>query len=235
VKEFRARRPYPLEAFAKAFHDFGPSSSVHAVRHQDVGLRERIWRSCTQCTAMSLTNNVFVAILWMGSATAAGSGGPDALWVQVNLQFEHSISSNAIAPIAKSEAAAIWRVYGVELLWSDCESDAALHLDVVVARKQLDPLFDPGSAALGLTNLDGAGGVNGPIRISFDRIESLLQFRSERVPLMHTQEIGRALGRVLGPRTGTRTARITGVSRRHRTDARELPHRRPGATRSAIF
>jgi hypothetical protein len=151
---------------------------------------------------MSLTTNVFVAILWMGSATAAGSGGPDALWVQVNLHFEHSISSNAIAPIAKSEAAAIWRVYGVELLWSDCESDAALHLDVVVARKQLDPLFDRWRAALGLTNLDGAGGVNGPIRISFDRIESLLQFRSERVPLMHTQEIGRALGRVLAHELG---------------------------------
>ena len=88
---------------------------------------------------MPLTSSVCAAVctMCMWSTGPADSQQRDALAVQVNVEFDHSITSNLIKAVVKDEAAAIWKGHGVDLLWSDGEGGAAaLHLDVIVARHQ---------------------------------------------------------------------------------------------------
>jgi hypothetical protein len=44
--------------------------------------------------------------------------------------------------------------------------------------------------------------VQGPIRIEFDTLDSLIKHRSDAVTLLHDLELGRALGRVLAHELG---------------------------------
>jgi hypothetical protein len=112
----------------------------------------------------------------MWSNGPADSRQPDTLAVHVNLEFDHSITSNRIKTVVKDEAAAIWRAHGVELLWPDSGAgSAALHLDVIVARHQTHVSLARSESVLGLATIDRSGVARGPIRIWLDAVESLLQ------------------------------------------------------------
>jgi hypothetical protein len=122
--------------------------------------------------------------------------------VRVNLRFDRTIASKTVKALSMAEARAIWNQHGVELLWSDSKADAALHLDVIVTRRQTDDLVDGMPTVLGHTILNAAGVVQGPIRISFEAIEALLDSRYGANPAFRYQELGRGLGRVLAHEIG---------------------------------
>jgi hypothetical protein len=124
------------------------------------------------------------------------------LTVHINLEFDAAIRSKTIKTIARNEAAAIWKPYGIELLWSDNRlCAAALHLNVSVARSQPDAALDGLPLVLGDTMVDPSGVVHGPIRISLGAVEQLLKRRPSN-PALHDYELGRALGRVLAHELG---------------------------------
>ena len=126
----------------------------------------------------------------------------DTLRVHLAIEFDRTITSNVVKKVVRNEAAAIWDPYGVELLWSDRESDdAALRLGVVIARHQPDAGLDGSPAVLGCARVNRSGIVGGPILISLDAIEKLLRQRPSD-PVLHDLELGRALGRVLAHELG---------------------------------
>ena len=123
------------------------------------------------------------------------------LAVQVNLEFDPSITSSTIKTIARDEAAAIWKVYGVDLLWTDPAAPAALTLDVIVERSP-QRLDVDGPSVLGHTTIASAPAAPAPIRVSFNAIEVLLTRRHGAYPLSHSREMGTAFGRVLAHEIG---------------------------------
>jgi hypothetical protein len=153
---------------------------------------------------MSLTSSVLaaVSVLSMWTAGSSPSPQPDTLRVHVNIQFDASIKSTVIKAVAKKEVAAIWSIYGVELIWSDEACDAALDLEVVIAGREPGTVLDGSLSVLGTATVDREGLVQGPIHISLETIEWLLQHRTDIVPVLHDRELGRALGRVLAHEIG---------------------------------
>jgi hypothetical protein len=144
---------------------------------------------------------VFSAI-WMWTADPPYPQRADTLTTHLIVEFDRTITSNVIKRTARNEATAIWKPYGIELLWSDngpCA--AALHLDVSVARYKPDLTLDGLPLVLGRAMVDPSGVVQGPIRISFDAVEQLLRRRASN-PVLHDYELGRALGRVLAHELG---------------------------------
>jgi len=126
----------------------------------------------------------------------------DHLRVRVNLELDHSIRSKAMATIAREEAAAIWKPYGVDLLWTDAGAQAALSLDVFV-----DPSGDRidtvgMQAVLGHTTIFPGAAAPSPIRISLAAIESLLEHRHSPSPFLAEAVLATALGRVLAHEVG---------------------------------
>ena len=126
-------------------------------------------------------------------------GARQTLTLHVNLESDRSVTPTTIS-VAKSETAALWNAHGVEVLWSD--GGAARHLNVIVAPRPGDAASEPSLLVLGHTAVDGSGRLQGPIHISFDRIESLFRFRPSSHPLLLDWELGRALGRVLAHEIG---------------------------------
>jgi hypothetical protein len=153
---------------------------------------------------MSFTNAVLAVVygLSMWSTTSSATAPSDTLKVHITIEFDAAIKSPVAKAVAMRETTAIWKPYDVELLWSDEQCDAALHLDVIVGGHQPGTILDGSPAVLGTTTVMGAGRANGPIRISSEAIEWLLVHRPETVPALHDQELGRALGRVLAHEIG---------------------------------
>jgi len=154
---------------------------------------------------MRIAGSVVVIVAAAAAPLAASPRTPleaptDTLAVQVNLAFERSITSSTIKTIARDEAAAIWKVYGVDLRWSDPGAPAALTLDVIVERYP-QRVVD-GSPVLGYTTVASAPIAPAPIRVSFDAVDSLIEHRPGADPLRRQREIGIALGRVLAHEVG---------------------------------
>ena len=74
----------------------------------------------------------------------------DHLRVNVSLALDHAITSKAMATIAREEAAAIWRPYGVDLQWTGAGTQAALSLEVIV---------DPGGTHVDTVGMQAVLGV----------------------------------------------------------------------------
>jgi hypothetical protein len=153
---------------------------------------------------MLLTTSALAVIsaIWMWTADSSRPQGEDSLTVHFIVDFDRTITSNVIKRTARNEATAIWRPYGIELLWSDSGGcDAGLDVDVNVARYGPGVAMDGLPSVLGHAMVDPSGAVRGPIRISFDAVEQLLRQRASD-PVLHDYEIGRALGRVLAHELG---------------------------------
>jgi hypothetical protein len=152
---------------------------------------------------MPLTSTVLTAFCAFCACTAGPSQSrePDTLTVRINLTLERRLASHVIQAIARKEASAIWKTYGVDLQWSDSGDAAALHLDVIVEPGQADAVPNRMPGVLGRTMIDRAGVVRGPIRVFVDAIESLLQPESSN-PLLHEVELATVLGRVLAHELG---------------------------------
>jgi hypothetical protein len=126
----------------------------------------------------------------------------DVLTVHVRVAYDQSITSKLLRRSFRNEAAAIWEDYGVEILWSDSEVPADVHLDAIVARKRSDRVLTVREPVLALTRLEN-GAVREPIRVLFDTIDAMLQERHEGIEsARYEQVLGRALGRVLAHEIG---------------------------------
>ena len=138
----------------------------------------------------------------LASPRTSPAARTDTLAVQVNLEFDRSITSSTIKTIARDEAAAIWKVYGVELRWTDTGARAALTLDAIVERYPKRGDGDDAPAVLGYTTVASAPAAPAPIRVSFDAVESLIERRHGANPVLQQRDIGMALGRVLAHEVG---------------------------------
>lgn len=150
---------------------------------------------------MPVMSSILTAVLL---CTAHTSAPPPAerLAVQVNLEFDPSITSQLIKQGTSDEAAALWRAYGVDLVFADRRADAGLTLDVIVERSDRRPAPRQLTPVLGRTTIAPGAPMQAPIRISFDAIDSLLE-RSHGVnPMLHVYAIAAALGRVLAHEIG---------------------------------
>jgi hypothetical protein len=128
--------------------------------------------------------------------------GAETFTVHVNIEFDQSIKSKVVESVLKAEAAELWKAYDVGLLWTSGGCDAAVDLDVVVAGGEGSEAAGGRPLALGKTTINQSGVVQGPIRIEFDTLDSLIKHRSDAVTLLHDLELGRALGRVLAHELG---------------------------------
>jgi len=141
-------------------------------------------------------------ILLLLSLVAPLSAQPsDALVVTMNARFDRAVSSSVTKSVARQEAADIWHAYGVEILWNRTV-EPALHFEVVVVSTKTEHSASSSFAVLGRTELDHEGSVVGPIRVNYEAIEEVLEFRDTSSPLLREREAGRALGRVLAHEVG---------------------------------
>jgi hypothetical protein len=153
---------------------------------------------------MRITRVLLLSIA-LSTPLLATPASPQAgsLAVRINLEFDRSITSRMIKAMTRAEAASIWRVYGVDLQWSDEGGRPALALDVIVERDRRDA--EPGGlrqAVLGYTSIATDSAAPAPIRISFDAVASILRGRGLDSPLFQEHVIGTALGRVLAHEVG---------------------------------
>ena len=138
----------------------------------------------------------------LASPREPSSAPTDTLAVHVNLEFDRSITSDTIKTIARDEATAIWRVYGIDLLWTDPASRPALILDAFVEEDLQRRDVDGSLSVLGYTTIASDPTATTPIRLSFHTVESLIERRHGANPLHHQREVGIALGRVLAHEVG---------------------------------
>lgn len=118
----------------------------------------------------------------------------------MNLEFDPSITAREMRRPAQEEATAIWKAQGVELLWSDCDVDADLHLDVRVLRNRVGR--NGWHPEVGRATIDYSGNATEPINIWFDSLASMLEKWLGRHPMLRDREFGRALGRVMAHELG---------------------------------
>jgi len=147
-----------------------------------------------------LFGSVIPLLLSAVAPLSAQSSG--TLVVTMNARFDRSVSSSVTKSVARQEAAGIWHDYGVEILWDRSAVEPALHFDVVVASAKTERVPSNSFAVLGRTELDHEGEVVGPIRVNYEAIEEVLEFRETSSPLLREREMGRALGRVLAHEIG---------------------------------
>ena len=145
---------------------------------------------------------LFVA-LSAGSALASASPshGKPALTVRLHLEFDRSIVSSVIEKIAKDEASAIWKVYGVDLVWTDQGGRPAVSLDAIVERDHRHAAPDGAPMVLGHTTVAASSPAQ-PIHVSFDAVNALLGQQYGETRLVQQREIATALGRVLAHEIG---------------------------------
>jgi len=154
--------------------------------------------------AMPVANEFLAAFAaFCLSTSAPGSPRVVPFTVRVNIEFDCAIRSPIVERIVEDEAAKIWSAYGVELLWSDNPPEATMDLDVIVTAPDRDvPLPVGVLAQLGKTTINAEGVVQGPIRIAFGPIKSIVNHQPDSGALVRDRELGRALGRVLAHEIG---------------------------------
>jgi hypothetical protein len=131
-------------------------------------------------------------------AAASPPSGGETLVVRIHLAFDASVGAAALKRIASEEAARIWRVYGVDLQWTDRER-SDLFLDASVTRDQAIP---DGPMVLGHTRISSEVQAQAPIEISFDAVHALLARRRGGTSMPQEREVAIALGRVLAHEVG---------------------------------
>jgi hypothetical protein len=152
---------------------------------------------------MGLTSGILAAFcLCMPAPPPSSSSHADTLAVYVNLEFDQSITSKAIKAIAKDEAAAIWKVYGVDLLWTDRQNSSALSLDVKVERYNQQIDINGSRLVLGRTAIGSNAAAPAPIHVSFDAINALTEHRYGANMWRQERESATGLGRVLAHEIG---------------------------------
>jgi len=129
---------------------------------------------------------------------------PETLSVHVHLGFDRSISARPIEALAKAEAAAIWREYGVDLQWSGQGAGPALCLDAFVQgrRRHEDGGFSGAPLVLAHTIIAPDVVVRAPIQISFDAVEALLERQHFSNLSERDRGVALTLGRVLAHELG---------------------------------
>jgi hypothetical protein len=152
-----------------------------------------------------LTSGVCAAIcaLCWSSVGAPAAQPVDTLTVHLKLGFDPSITSKMVKDVVREEAAAIWKPYGVDLVWSaEADDSAPLHYDVAIVRQGGAAGHRVSEPVLGRTVLNPQGVVRGPIRIFLDSVDALLDELHGGNPWLHDPELARALGRVLAHELG---------------------------------
>lgn len=149
----------------------------------------------------ALSRWLAVPLLCLWAAVPSASAETNQLTVHIRLSFDRSVSAKLVQSWLRQEVTELWQPYGVEILWSDTDVEAAFHLDVIVARRPVGVVPDHAETALGLTTVDRSGRLHGPIRILSDRIELMVGQRHSN-PVLQQRELARALGRVLAHELG---------------------------------
>lgn len=122
------------------------------------------------------------------------------LVVHIALLFDSSIRSRIVQTTAVTEAAAIWRDYGVVLDFGD-RGGAAVCISAFVNRTRAHP--DGASAVLGSTFVGPDSDDHAPpIRIGFDLVDELAQPSESANAMVHEYAVGTAIGRVLAHEVG---------------------------------
>jgi hypothetical protein len=152
---------------------------------------------------MFLTNAILAAFL-LSSAGEAAPIPTERLAVHVNVSFDESITSHAIKAAAMEEAATIWKIYGVDLQYTEPSADTTLSLDVFVERTPPPMKYTGEPAILGHTMIASGPGLaaQAPLRISYDAVTALLDSQHSANPLLHDYAIAAALGRVVAHEIG---------------------------------
>lgn len=150
---------------------------------------------------MSLTSTILTAFCFCAPSMALPPQW-DRLTVNVNLALDRAITSKTMAPVAMEEATAIWRPYGVDLLWNDATAQAALALDVFVEPSEHRIDIVGMQAVLGRTIILPGAGAPRPIRISLAAIDALLERRHQPGPFLHDIVLATAVGRVVAHEIG---------------------------------
>ena len=99
------------------------------------------------------------------------------------------------------EAARIWQPYGVDIIWAENGVEPSLRLHASVERDTDLTVVAGSGPVLGRATVDPSGETPGPIDISFDTIDRMLQDQTDN-PGVHELQLGRALGRVLAHELG---------------------------------
>ena len=140
--------------------------------------------------------------LWMWCPALSGQPQPATLTVSVAIHFDRSISSETVKAVARDQAAAIWKVHGVDLVWSELEAGGALHVTARVAAMELDVVAGQQQSILGQTTIDRSGAAPGSILVSSTAIESLLRRPPTGNSVLSDVTYGRAIGRVMAHEMG---------------------------------
>jgi hypothetical protein len=129
---------------------------------------------------------------------------PETLAVHVHLGFDRSITSRPLQALAKSEATAIWREYGVDLQWTDRGAERGLCLDAFVEGRRSYRNGEIGGASVVLAHTIIAPGVvvRAPIQISFEAVEALLDRQHFTNLSERDRGVALTLGRVLAHELG---------------------------------
>jgi hypothetical protein len=145
-----------------------------------------------------------VAAFYLCAGAPQAPKPPETLAVHVHLGFDRSISTRPIAALAKAEAAAIWREYGVELQWSGHGAEPALCLDAFVEgrRRREDGGFGGAPLVLAHTMIAPDVVVRAPIQISFEAVEALLDRQHFTNLSERDRGVALTLGRVLAHELG---------------------------------
>ncbi len=121
--------------------------------------------------------------------------------VHIALWFDPSIRSHIVRTTAATEAAAVWRDYGVVLEFG-AGADAQLCTRAFVARTRA-PSNTTVPSVLGSTVVpDHWQERSAPIRIGFDSVDELAQPSESANPMIHEYAVGTAIGRVLAHEVG---------------------------------
>ena len=144
--------------------------------------------------------SIIAAALCVCMPAARSAGATTGLSVHLRVMMDRSITLQPNEMIAEREAAAIWQPYGVDLRWNDEKPAAALCLDVVVGHVIAGPHGVDAASVMGRVTIVPGLEARGPIQISLDSIESVLEPLTAH-PL-HDYSAAVAVGRVVAHEVG---------------------------------
>jgi hypothetical protein len=138
----------------------------------------------------------------------ANAARPFDVWIR--LQVDRAIAPRINSHDLEEEAESLWTPYGVRLNWVDPgESDEradGFSVQAALNRRIDGPRQPEWASVLGRTSVRLEPLERGPIVLSFDATEKLLDFRKitgpSSVRIVRDQEMARALGRVLAHEIG---------------------------------
>ena len=157
-----------------------------------------------------LRGTVLVLAMCVGSANAARA----SMCIGVDYRTAGQRGPGSLVRAMQDEASAIWKEYGVRLVWADRDHPVACErvdatFEVVVRRgsEQVPALTK--RVVLGRTHLEPAAIDHTQIHLEYDAVERTLRLLPRTrllelaaTPYLGPRELGRALGRVLAHEIG---------------------------------